>query len=187
MSAEEPLFDRCAGGERVTDEFRSRMVLLIPRLRRFAVALTGDLDQADDLVQETCARALSRVAQWQEGTRLDSWMYRIAQNLWFDHMRAKKVRGEHIALEVDEIPGADGRVVAESRLSLAAVSAAMAKLPQDQRVLVALVCIDGVSYQEAAQIAGVPIGTVMSRLARARRQLHACLEGEPKLSVSKSA
>ena len=171
----------------MTDDFRSQMVQLIPRLRRFAVALTGELDQADDLVQETCARALSRAAQWQEGTRLDSWMYRIAQNLWFDHMRAKKVRGDHIPLEVGEIPGADGRAVVESRLSLAAVSAAMAKLPQDQRVLVALVCIDGASYQQAAEIAGVPIGTVMSRLARARRQLHASLEGEPKLSVSKSA
>src|SRR5882672_6313010 len=117
------------------------MVALIPRLRRFAVALTGDLDHADDLVQETCARALSRVAQWQEGTRLDSWMYRIAQNLWVDRMRTKKVRGEHIALEADEIPGADGRVVVETRLSLAAVGAAMATLPQDHRVLVALVCI----------------------------------------------
>jgi RNA polymerase sigma-70 factor, ECF subfamily len=169
----------------VTDEFRSRLVHLIPRLRRFAVALTGDLDQADDLVQETCARALSRVAQWQEGTRLDSWMYRIAQNLWLDHIRAKKVRGAHISLDVGDISGTDGRVVVESRLSLAAVSAAMADLPQDQRLLVALVCIEGVSYKEAAEIAGVPIGTVMSRLARARRQLHASLEGEPTLSVSK--
>jgi RNA polymerase sigma-70 factor (ECF subfamily) len=112
-------------------------------------------------------------------------MYRIAENLWLDQIRAKKVRGAQMALEVDDISGADGCVVVESRLSLAAVSAAMAKLPQDQRVLVALVCIDGISYQEAAEIAGVPIGTVMSRLARARRQLHASLEGKPKLSVSK--
>jgi RNA polymerase sigma-70 factor (ECF subfamily) len=170
----------------VTDEFRSRLVQLIPRLRRFAVALTGDLDQADDLVQETCARALSRVAQWQEGTRLDSWMYRIAQNIWLDHLRAKKVRGVHTSLEVGDISGTDGRAVVESRLSLAAVSEAMATLPQDQRLLVALVCIEGVSYKEAAEITGVPIGTVMSRLARARRQLHAALEGEPTLPVSKS-
>ena len=77
----------------MTDEIRNRMVELLPRLRRFAVALTGDLDQGDDLVQETCMRALSRVDQYQPGTRLDSWMYRIAQNLWLDRMRAKKVRG----------------------------------------------------------------------------------------------
>jgi RNA polymerase sigma-70 factor, ECF subfamily len=162
----------------VTDEFRSRMVELIPRLRRFAVALTGDLDQADDLVQETCMRALSRYAQWQEGTRLDSWMYRIAQNLWLDRVRARKVRGERVQLEsAGEISGVDGRDVVDSRLSLATVSAAMAELPEDQRVLVALVCIEGVSYKEAAELTGAPIGTVMSRLARARRQLHARLEG----------
>ena len=105
-------------------------------------------------------------------------MYRIAQNLWFDHLRTKKVRGVHMSLEVGDISGTDGRVVVESRLSLAAVNAAMARLPQDLRSLVALVCIEGVSYKEAAEITGVPIGTVMSRLARARRQLHASLEGE---------
>src|SRR5947208_14365977 len=91
-----PAAARCCtdprGGRRVTDELRNRMVEILPRLRRFAVALTGDLDQGDDLVQETCMRALSRVDQWQPGTRLDSWMYRIAQNLWLDRMRAKKVR-----------------------------------------------------------------------------------------------
>jgi RNA polymerase sigma-70 factor (ECF subfamily) len=105
-------------------------------------------------------------------------MYRIAQNLWFDHIRAKKVRGVHMPLEVSDISGTDGRVVVENRLSLAAVNAAMAKLPQDLRLLVALVCVEGVSYREASEITGVPIGTVMSRLARARRQLHAALEGE---------
>jgi len=149
-------------------------------LRRFAVALTGDLDQADDLVQETCARALTRMDQWQEGTRLDSWMYRIAQNLWLDQVRAKKVRGVHMQLD-EQLSGPDGRAVVESHLSLAAVSAAMAKLPPDQRLLVALVCIDGVSYKEAAEITDVPIGTVMSRLARARRELHAYLEGKARV------
>ena len=123
-------------------------------------------------------RALARVAQWQPGTRLDSWMYRIAQNIWLDRMRASKVRGEGLALEAAEgICGVDGRHVVESRMSLAVVSAAMAQLPKDQRLLVALVCIEGVSYKEAAEITGAPIGTVMSRLARARRELHTRLEG----------
>jgi RNA polymerase sigma-70 factor (ECF subfamily) len=170
----------------VTEEFRSQLVQVIPRLKRFAVALTGDPDQADDLVQDTCARALSRVAQWQEGTRLDSWMYRIAQNIWRDQLRARKARGPVVALEPSDIAGPDGRDVVESRLSLAAVSIAMAKLPEDQRLLVALVCVEGVSYKEAAEIAGIPIGTVMSRLARARRQLHAWLEGDATPSLSKS-
>jgi RNA polymerase sigma-70 factor, ECF subfamily len=162
----------------VTDELRTRMVELLPRLRRFAIALTGDLDQADDLVQETCVRALSRVEQWQPGTRLDSWMYRIAQNLWVDRARARKVRGEQVEVEAAEaLPGTDGRTVAESRLTLDAVSAAMAHLPDEQRVLIALVCVDGLSYKEAAEITQTPIGTVMSRLARARRELHVRLEG----------
>jgi RNA polymerase sigma-70 factor, ECF subfamily len=167
-------------GRRVTDELRTRMVELLPRMRRFAIALTGDLDQADDLVQETCMRALARVEQWQPGTRLDSWMYRIAQNLWLDRMRAKKVRGEQVDVEMAEaVAGPDGRDVVESRLSLRAVSSAMAYLPDEQRTLIALVCIDGFSYREAAEITDTPIGTVMSRLARARRELHARLEPSP--------
>ena len=162
----------------MTDEIRSRMVELLPRLRRFAVALTGDIDQGDDLVQETCMRALSRVDQWQPGTRLDSWMYRIAQNLWLDRMRARKVRGVQVDVEAAEaLSGPNGRDVVESRLTLQAVNAAMAYLPEDQRVLIALVCIDGLSYKEAAELTQTPIGTVMSRLARARRELHARLEG----------
>ena len=163
----------------MTDEIRNRMVELLPRLRRFAVALTGDLDQGDDLVQETCMRALSRVDQYQPGTRLDSWMYRIAQNLWLDRMRAKKVRGVQVDVEAAQaLAGPNGRTVVESRLILDAVGAAMALLPEEQRVLIGLVCIDGYSYKEAADITGTPIGTVMSRLARARRELHAHLEGD---------
>jgi RNA polymerase sigma-70 factor, ECF subfamily len=168
----------------VTDEFRARLVELMPRLRRFALVMTGDLDQADDLVQETCMRALGRVTQWQPGTRLDSWMYRIAQNIWLDRMRARKVRGVGVSLEAAEaISGSDGRNVVESRLDLASVGAAMAELPDDQRALVALVCIDGLSYKEAAEITGAPIGTVMSRLARARRELYARLHAPQAATV----
>jgi RNA polymerase sigma-70 factor, ECF subfamily len=168
---------------RVTDEFRTRMVEFLPRLRRFAVALTGDLDQGDDLVQETCLRALSRVDQWQPGTRLDSWMYRIAQNLWLDRTRARKYRSELSDPEVVEaVPGQDGRNVVEGRLTLEAVLDAMTELSPEQQVLVALVCIDGASYKEAAEITGTPIGTVMSRLARARRELHERLEPSPPAS-----
>ncbi len=124
-------------------------------------------------------RALSRVEQWQPGTRLDSWMYRIAQNLWLDRARARKVRGEQVNVEAAEaLAGTDGRDVVESRLTLQAVSAALGHLPDEQRVLIALVCIDGLSYKEAADITQTPIGTVMSRLARARRELHARLEGQ---------
>jgi RNA polymerase sigma-70 factor (ECF subfamily) len=154
------------------------MVGFLPRFRRFAVALTGDIDEADDLVQEACVRALTRREQWQPGTRLDSWMYRIVQNVWFDSLRAKKIRGEQV--DVDSAPaltGLDGRQVVETRLTLNTVSAALAHLPNEQRILIALVCIDGLSYKEAAEITAAPIGTVMSRLARARQELQARLEG----------
>jgi RNA polymerase sigma-70 factor (ECF subfamily) len=100
-------------------------------------------------------------------------MYRIAQNIWLDRMRATKVRGEVVDIDVVEaMPGADGRDVAESQLTLEAVDAAMDRLPAEQRLVIALVCIEGVSYKDAAEIIGVPIGTVMSRLARARQALH---------------
>jgi RNA polymerase sigma-70 factor (ECF subfamily) len=155
------------------------MIRLLPRLRRFAHALTGARDQGDDLVQETCVRALTHIDQWEPGTRLDSWMFRIAQNLWLDSGRAQKVRGEKVDLEAAyDIAGSDGRQVTESRMALEVVREGMQQLPPDQRVLIALVCIDGLSYKETAAIVDVPIGTVMSRLARARRTLHEYLNRE---------
>ena len=157
----------------MTDDLRRQIVALLPRLRRFAYALTRDMDRGDDLVQETCLRALAKLDQWQPGTRLDSWLYRIAQNAWFDRNRSAKVRGENIEIDtVQELAGEDGRVVMESRLTLSVVAEAMDRLPPDQRVLIDLVCVDGMSYKDAAETLDVPIGTVMSRLARARSALH---------------
>lgn len=162
----------------MTDDIRSEMVAALPRLRMFAYSLTGSRDLGDELVQETCERALLRIDQWRRGTSLLSWMFRIAQNIWLDRVRAVKVRGEVVDLEIVEaMPGSDGREEVDLHLTLEAVDAAMAKLPPEQRAIVALVCIEGVSYKEAAEITGVPIGTVMSRLARARQTLHAILEG----------
>ncbi len=164
----------------MNDDIRAGMVELLPRLRRFAYSLTGSRDQADDLVQETCARALSRGDQYQAGTRLDSWMFRIAQNIWLDKCRSNASRGESVELESQlDVSGSDGRDVTESRLTLEAVTAGIERLPPDQRVLVGLVCIEGLSYKEAASVLEVPIGTVMSRLARARKALHDALFAEP--------
>ncbi|MCB1483375.1 MAG: RNA polymerase sigma factor [Hyphomicrobiaceae bacterium] len=164
------------------------MIEFLPRLRRFAYALTRNLEQADDLVQDTCERALARADQWQPGTRLDSWMYRIAQNIWFDSKRAAKVRGERADLEdIAEISGSDGRTVVENRLTLASVFKEMDRLPRDQQVLVALVCIDGLSYKEAAETLQLPIGTVMSRLSRARQAIaNALMETNPALAAANS-
>lgn len=169
----------------MNDDVRSRMIAFLPRLRRFAFALTGSLDQADDLVQDTCERALTRLAQWQPGTRLDSWMYRIAQNLWLDRGRARLARGQTEQIDVAiDIVGADGRAVTESRLTLAFVTERIGKLPPDQQVLIALVCVEGLSYRDAADVLELPIGTVMSRLARARQSLHAAMGEKPDHSKS---
>lgn len=175
------------------EDFRQQLIELLPRLRRFALSLTGNLDHADDLVQEACIRALSKASQWQSGTRLDSWMYRIIQNLWFDRLRAAKVRG--VSVDIDEntdLAGCDGRDIVEARSMLAAVSRKISDLPMDQQLVVGLVCFDGLSYQEAADSLGLPIGTVMSRLARARSSLHDALDNsdttrQPKSGGKRSA
>ena len=153
------------------------MAALVPRLRRFAYGLTGSIDAGDDLVQSTCERALSRLHLWQPGTRLDSWMYRIMQNLWIDDLRAGRRR--EIATEsetFDSMVGGDAEREVEVRLDLAAVRRHIAGLPPDQRAVLLLVSVDGLSYKEAAAVLEVPIGTVMSRLARARLALARALE-----------
>jgi RNA polymerase sigma-70 factor, ECF subfamily len=160
-------------------DVRDQIVAILPRLRRFCMAMAGEADAGDDLVQATVERALLRSDQWQQGTRLDSWMFRIAQNIRIDLARATKVRG--VQTDVDELvslQGDDGRMIVEARSDLAVAQSAMAALPEDQRALLALVVIDGQSYKEAAQILDIPIGTVMSRLARARRAIDLRVHGQ---------
>ncbi len=146
---------------------------MLPRLRRFAYALTGSRDLGDDLVQAACERALARLNQWQPGTRLDSWMFRIMQTIWIDQMRAKKVRGHIADLDAaNDIAGADGEQAMEARLTLKRVRGAVQELPEEQRLVLTLVSIDGRSYKEAAELLDVPVGTITSRLARARKRLY---------------
>jgi RNA polymerase sigma-70 factor, ECF subfamily len=169
----------------VSDDFRDRMVAFLPRLRRFTYGLTGDFASADDLVQDACVRALANREQWQPGTKFESWMFRIAQNLWIDRRRTAKSRGVHHDIDdVAEPMGVDGRDITDQRLTLAAVAKAMQSLSDDQRTLLSLVCIDGASYKEAAETLNLPIGTVMSRLARARQALQGILTPEGTTSVS---
>lgn len=159
------------------ESIRHQMTALLPRLRRFALSLTGSsAADADDLVQDTVEKALRNLHRWEEGSRLDSWMFRIAQNLWIDAVRSKRVRN---AVPLDEHHGgaSDGAHDAETRLVFARTCEALAELPAEQRAVVALVLIDGMAYREAAEILGVPIGTVTSRLARAREALAARVLG----------
>ena len=162
----------------VNEAVHAELVALLPRLRRFARGLAGTADQADDLVQAACERALSRIQQWTPGTRLDSWMFRIAQTVWIDRMRYAGRRRETSAVEVLEMLPFDARIHegTAARADLAVVRAEVAKLPEEQRLVLALVTIDGRSYQEAADILGVPVGTIMSRLARARCRLAQAIE-----------
>ena len=155
------------------DSFREQMIAFLPRLSAFALSLTGNADQRDDLVQETCSRALARRDQWQPGTRLDSWMFRIAQNLWLDRKRAERYQGEPINIDmVVDLADSDGRTITENRLALGEVLRGLDQLSPEHRLLIGLVCVDGMTYKEAAEILEVPLGTVMSRLARARLALH---------------
>lgn len=153
------------------------MLRLLPRLQRFCIALTGSVADGDDLVQDTVERALKNLHTWEPGTQLDNWMFRIAKNRFVDGRRAVKRAGLVAMDSVEETACAsvDGERAAESRLMLKAVSDALQNLPPDQREVIALVLIDGMSYREAADLLGVPIGTLTSRIARARAALAASI------------
>jgi RNA polymerase sigma-70 factor (ECF subfamily) len=152
--------------------FQRELVTLVPRLRRFAYALTGSIDLGDDLVQSACERALRNAAQFQPGTRMDSWMFRIIQNLWLDDRRRRVVRGTTVDPEVVTLSD-DGREAqrTEDRITLERVRATVDALPDELRLVLTLVALEGHSYREAADMLEVPIGTVMSRLSRARSKL----------------
>lgn len=155
--------------------FNDQLIALLPRLRRFARGMTGSAAAADDLVQAACERALSRSHQFQEGTRFDSWLFRIMQTIWIDQIRAQNVRKEEPEDAAEQI-GSDSAVrQIEARLRLGEVRAALNTIPAEQRAALLLVTVEGLSYKEAAQIAQVPVGTIMSRLARARVALEAKL------------
>jgi RNA polymerase sigma-70 factor (ECF subfamily) len=153
----------------VSEAIRNEMIQMLPRLRAFGRSLTGVQDQADDLVQQTVEKALRNIDSYQPGTRLDSWMFRIMRNTWIDGHRARR---STVTLDdvdaVQPLIGEDGRDVTENRLYLAQVRAAMDALPEDQRAVLMLVCVEGLRYREVAEALGIPEGTVMSRLSRGR-------------------
>lgn len=161
------------GTEASPSAFGSAIVALLPRLRRFGAALTGSLDAADDLVQSACERAFRAPERFTPGTRLDSWMFRIMQNIWIDQRRARGRAGPTTSEPetLAGLVGEDGRRVTEANLTLERVWAAMDALSEDQRAVLVAVCVEGLSYAEASDVLGVPAGTVMSRLFRARRSL----------------
>lgn len=149
---------------------KRELVALLPRLRRYAYALTGSLDEGDDLVQSACQRVLEKGRERGDAP-LDRWAMRVTRNLWVDGHRARARRGE-TAVELDSpVFGYDGERALGAATTLAQVRALVAQLPPEQRDVLALVAVEGYAYREAAETLGVPIGTVMSRLARARATL----------------
>lgn len=166
-------------GGRLDKTLRDEMVALLPQLRRFAYGLTGSVPDGDDLVQATCERAIANLEKWEKGTRLDSWMYRIAQNLHFNALRDGKTRARHLAVIGSETERSlDGEKLQEERFALSAVRRFVDRLPEEQRVVLLLVCVEGRSYREVSQITGLPVGTVTSRLGRARSALRGHLVEE---------
>jgi RNA polymerase sigma-70 factor, ECF subfamily len=157
--------------------FGDQLIAMLPRLRRFARGLTGSVVEADDLVQAACERALSRRHQFEEGTRFDSWMFRIVQTIWIDQIRARDIRREEKEIAEERLGSDEPVRRVEARLALEEVRRAVDRLSPDQRTVLLLVTVDGLSYREAAEVIGVPVGTIMSRLARARVALQAELEG----------
>ena len=161
----------------VIEQIRELIVNLLPRLRRFARTITRDRHDADDLVQLTIERALLRYEQWQPDTRLDSWMFGIMRNAWIDEVRSRARRDRIFAPE--EAGVTVGHDSSESYVRLLGVQRAVAELPEEQRLAVALVLVEGLSYKEAADVLEVPIGTLTSRLARGRETLQALLSDRP--------
>ncbi len=165
--------------------FSDQLIAMLPRLRRFARGLTGSLVEADDLVQAACERALARRHQFQEGTRFDSWMFRIVQTIWIDQVRARAVRKEEAEIAEGRLGSDEAVRRIEARLALGEVRRAVDRLPPDQRAALLLVTVEGFSYREAAEVLQVPVGTIMSRLARARMALQVQLEAGTRIGGSR--
>ena len=154
------------------ETFEDGLTALLPRLRRFAHTLARNPADADDLTQAAIERAIRSQAQWERGTRLDSWLYRIMRNLWIDTVRSRG-RKQDLQAPVEEAEriGQDPRPAIEASIDLQKAMAAMQRLPEEQREVVALILIEGFGYRECSEILGLPIGTVSSRLVRGRTAL----------------
>jgi RNA polymerase sigma-70 factor (ECF subfamily) len=156
--------------------FQQELVALLPRLRRFARNLTRSPHDADDMVQIAVERAITRSDQRQPDQRLDGWMFKIVRNAWIDEVRSRRRRDK---IFVEEQAGEHvGSETIEKEATLMSVQAAMLHLPEEQRMAVSLVLIEGLPYKEAAAVLEVPIGTLTSRLARGREALQALLGEE---------
>ena len=177
------------GRQALDEALRNELLAMLPRLRRFAYGLTGSRDGADELTQATCERAIGEIRRFQPGTRLDSWLYRIARNLFLNELRSQRTRRSHLQLVMttaaDDHRQSDGARDMEARLSFAELRGFVARLPEEQQSVLLLVTVEGLSYQEVAEVLDLPPGTIASRIARARAALKDWMDGrEPPLRQS---
>jgi len=152
---------------------QDQVVTALPRLRRFARTLTRNAHDADDLVQVAVERALQRIDQWRPEASMLSWLFGIVRNAWIDEARARKRRSHLFVAE--EAGDHVGIATTERAMDLLSIQAALETLPDEQRLAIGLVLVEGLSYKEAAAIMEVPIGTLTSRLARGRLALESML------------
>ena len=152
-----------------------RLVELIPRLRRYARALVGERSSADDLVQDTLERAWAKLHLYRRGTDLRAWLFTVMHNVHVNRVRATRISDP---LE-DEMPELAQRGTQPDALLVRDLDRAIARLPADQRAVLLLVTLEELSYEEVARTLGIPIGTVMSRLSRAREKLRTMMLGQP--------
>lgn len=151
-----------------------RLVDLIPRLRRYARALVGERAAADDLVQDTLERAWSKLHLYRRGTDLRAWLFTVMHNVHVNKLRAARPTDP-----LDEgMPELAQRAVQADALLVRDLDRAIGRLPADQRAVLLLVTLEEMSYEEVARTLGIPIGTVMSRLSRAREKLRAMMLGQ---------
>ena len=152
------------------DEIAALLEPEIPRLRRYAYALTREAQAADDLVQDTLERAIGRWHLRRRDGSLSAWLFTIERNLFLGAIRQRNRRGVHVGTEaLDEMSSSEPSQ--EASTSARDVLAGLDTLPEEQRSVLLLVAVEDVSYEEAARILGIPLGTVMSRLSRAREKM----------------
>lgn len=155
----------------MSDKLKKDLIALLPRLRRFAGSMTRSQAEADDLVQDTCLRALSRPDQWDPSRPLDRWVFRIMRNLWISEVRKRQVRLGQGHVPADETNELVTHKTAEQNLEAAQLFGQVAALPEELASVLLAVSVEGYSYSEAAELLDIPIGTVMSRIHRARKVL----------------
>jgi RNA polymerase sigma-70 factor, ECF subfamily len=152
-------------------EVRAGLESSLARLWRYALVLSKARDTADDLVQATCLRAIERADQFVPGTRVDRWLFAILRSIWLNEIRSRRIREGGGFVDAEDALVSDGVREIETNITASTVLRAIARLPEAQRETVLLVYAEGYSYAEAAVALGIPIGTVMSRLAAGRAAL----------------